>query len=499
MKPITPEVITAMNALGWTVIHSLWQGTMVFTALWIALKILSKSSARLRYSLNFSALLLIFGCSVWTFVYQYRLLLPAAIPADYLSNSLLHMEADPGRKESVSFPLLSSIPSYFPWISALYCCGVAAMLLRMGAGLRQLYRIRHRQNWPANEGLLHQLHLLTGRIGLNRKVLLRFSSRIRVPVVLGAIRPIILLPIAAVNGLSTSQLEAILLHELAHIKRQDYLLHILQHIIEILLFFHPAIWAISAAVRREREYCCDDLVVQYSRPYDYATALARLEESRIHLSGLALAASGSSGHLFHRIKRIMEMKKHTFSYGKTAAAGCILLATCVALAWTTPLTAQSPKEKPETAEQAAAQDTTRSDRKKTPAPPQPPVAPVPPDLSATLSEAMASAGEALKQAAEALKTAGPEVSNTIRNIDWNNISAEVAAAAREAAKEADVQMKEADWEEIRREIEREMDQIDWNQVKNSVEQVDWESIRKELRQAMEDVRSATREPLTKEK
>jgi hypothetical protein len=127
---------------------------------------------------------------------------------------------------------------------------------------------------------------------------------------IGAIKPVILLPIATMNHLSTEQVEAILLHELAHIRRHDYLLNIFQTIAEALLFFNPFVWLISRVIRREREHCCDDMVISCNAsPLSYAQALAILENDRINTNQLALAATGNKNQLLNRIKRIMEMKK----------------------------------------------------------------------------------------------------------------------------------------------------------------------------------------------
>lgn len=111
------------------------------------------------------------------------------------------------------------------------------------------------------------------------------------------------------------------MHELAHIKRNDYLINILQTIVETILFFNPFVWLISAIIRREREHCCDDLVLLHTRePLNYATALAALASYPGNASGLLVAASGQSYPLFHRIKRILEMKKNPFSYSRMVAA-----------------------------------------------------------------------------------------------------------------------------------------------------------------------------------
>jgi len=140
---------------------------------------------------------------------------------------------------------------------------------------------------------------------------------------------------------------SILLHELAHIKRYDYLVNILQTVVETILFFNPFVWMISAIIRREREHCCDDLVLDHTRePLYYATALAALATHQGSVSTFAVAASGQSNHLFHRIKRIMEMKKNPFSYSRMVAAILIITVITGSVVWLTPSFAEYKKDKP---------------------------------------------------------------------------------------------------------------------------------------------------------
>ena len=163
---------------------------------------------------------------------------------------------------------------------------------------------------------------------------------------LGTLKPVILLPIATINHLTSGQLEAILLHELAHIKRQDYLLNMLQTAGETILFFNPFVWLISRIIRRQREDCCDDLVVaNTASPLQYAQALAILEQGRSNDQQLALAATGNRKHLLNRIKRIMVMKKDSPGYGQLSILllSFITLAIIVAICTFTPSIAQRAK------------------------------------------------------------------------------------------------------------------------------------------------------------
>jgi hypothetical protein len=191
-------------------------------------------------------------------------------------------------------------------------------------------------------------------MGIYRKVTLLLSSRVQVPVMLGAIKPVILLPVATISQLTPQQLEAIILHELAHIRRHDYLINIIQTLLETALFFNPFVWLISRAIRRERELCCDDLVVSCAaEPIHYARALAYLAQTATQAGNtLSLAASGQKNQLLTRIKRIMEMNNTRPSSGRypalaIATAALLLMAS---VATFTPTFAQkSDKDKNTTA------------------------------------------------------------------------------------------------------------------------------------------------------
>ena len=139
------------------------------------------------------------------------------------------------------------------------------------------------------------LRKLGARIGLSRPVRLLVSALVQVPTVVGWLRPVVLVPVGALGGLPAGHLEALLLHELAHIRRHDYLVNMLQSVAEALLFYHPAVWWVSGHIRAERELCCDDVAVSVSGDaLTYARALAQLESYRpAHLSA-AVAANGGS-------------------------------------------------------------------------------------------------------------------------------------------------------------------------------------------------------------
>jgi bla regulator protein blaR1 len=337
-----------IQSLSWTLIYALGQGFVVYLALWLLLKLMPGLSARSKYHLSLSALTILLAWFAGTWWQQFhvwshvRILVAPAAFADRVLYPAAGSVA-----QSVSYrPALAAVTVFFPWISAAYLLGLIFMLLRLYAGTLQLFSLKKNGLSEPDAARLDLLDTLKRKLHITRPVQFFVAAKAQVPMVVGYIRPMILMPAAALARLSTAQLETILLHELAHIKRQDYLVNILQTLVETILFFNPFVWMISAIIRRERELCCDDLVLVHTRePLFYATALAALADHPGTVPAYALGASGQRNQLFHRIKRIMEMKKNPFSYSRMVAAVLIVAVITCATAWLTPSFARSEKEK----------------------------------------------------------------------------------------------------------------------------------------------------------
>jgi hypothetical protein len=184
---------------------------------------------------------------------------------------------------------------------------------------------------PACEPWLAMARRLGSALGVRHAVRLLESTAVQVPAVVGLLRPVILLPANSLAGLLPGQLEMILAHELAHIRRHDFLVNLLQAAVETLLFYHPAVWWISRQIRVEREHCCDDLAVSVcGSPLQYARALARLEELRAEPLSLALSARG--GSLLHRIRRVVGAPGTTAGPVRGVTALALLLGLLLAFA-----------------------------------------------------------------------------------------------------------------------------------------------------------------------
>ncbi len=200
-----------------------------------------------------------------------------------------------------------SFTPWLPWVVAVWLAGVLCCGVWQLGGWIAAQRLKHLGTAPADGQLAAQLADLARRMGVTRPVRMLRSALVDVPVVVGWLRPVLLVPGGILTGLTPSQLEAVLAHELAHVRRYDYLVNLMQTAVETLLFYHPAVWWVSRRIRIEREHCCDDAAVAVcGSKVGYAAALTALEESRA-APALAMAASGFGrrGSALDRVRRIL--------------------------------------------------------------------------------------------------------------------------------------------------------------------------------------------------
>ena len=301
----------AVAAIGWALLHSLWEGAIISALLGATLLILH--NARSRYLAGCAALvalLLLFTLTLLRLAPQSSKSLP-------VSDRIIPMWSIVA--EDISSSNWSpNLGAAAPWLALLWMAGVFVMFGRYSASCISVRRFRHRGVCCAPEAWQREVEGLAARLRISQPVRLLESCLAEAPIVIGHFRPLILMPIGMLAGLSPTQVESILLHELAHIERHDYLINTLQRYIEGLLFYHPAVWWISTVIRREREHCCDDLAVSISGdPHEYARALAALEQNRF--STAAVAATG--GSLVKRIHRLL--------YPRTSGAWAPLVAVMI--------------------------------------------------------------------------------------------------------------------------------------------------------------------------
>ncbi|HEV2499493.1 MAG TPA: M56 family metallopeptidase [Terriglobia bacterium] len=308
------------GAIGWALLHSLWEGAVISGALGAALVALR--SPRSRYMASCAALLALLATFGFTLVW----VMPEAAHGIRVYNySLLPAWNAPVVKDA-QMTWGMRLAGIVPWLAPFWIVGVLLIYLRRTAGFISARKLHRRGVCCAPVRWQQELTRLSAQLRLSRPVKLLESCLADVPMVLGHFRPLILMPVGLLAGLPPGQIEAILLHELAHIRRCDYLVNVLERFIEGLFFYHPAAWWFSRVIRAERENCCDDVAVSaLGRPHDYALALTALEESRFTSLEQAVAVTG--GNLVKRIRRLL--------YPKPAGPWAPFLAALIVIVTTT--------------------------------------------------------------------------------------------------------------------------------------------------------------------
>lgn len=299
-------------ATGWTVVHSLWQALTIALLLSIILISTPRRLAKWRYNCSAMALLLVLLAGGATFYYYFR---QATQEFDLRFIGLMSIKKS--SPESFWLYWQSQFTTYFnqhlPLIVTVWLCGLAFFMLRMLGGLAYVQQLRHQGILPVQEEWEEVLRELAQKLKIRQHVAILESLRIQSPVVIGHFKPLILMPVGLLAGLSIDQVEAILAHELAHVYRRDYLLNLVQTLIEALFYFNPGVWWISSCIRIEREHCCDDMAVALCQNnLEYAKALVSIKEMRRGFTPqLAMAAGSKKKLLLTRIQRILQQPVNT--------------------------------------------------------------------------------------------------------------------------------------------------------------------------------------------
>jgi beta-lactamase regulating signal transducer with metallopeptidase domain len=325
------------GALGWALFHFLWQGALV-AALLAAFRVaLARRSPALRYAVACGALVLMLVLPVATGLSLARRGSPAfpigtgpAAAANHGAIETAATTAPAGAEAFLPASLESRLEALRPWALLVWFAGVLLLSLRFLGGFRAANRMKRRGTRPASQEWQAKLEALADRLSITRPVRLLESALVNVPTAIGAISPAILIPASVFTGLPARGIEAILAHELAHVRRHDYLVNLLQTVVETLLFYHPAVWWVSARVRIEREECCDDLAIAATGDArSYARALVRLEEMRGRAPSLAVAAAG--GNLWNRVVRLLRERPSSSERASSWLAGALALALVAVL------------------------------------------------------------------------------------------------------------------------------------------------------------------------
>lgn len=309
-----------LQTLAQTLMHFIWQGTLLAVALFVLLKTIDIRHSELRYSVSLGALLLcvIAPVSTFWFLYQPQILAPSVDVGQVLNGvSTTVIQAGGSLSESgyLSLSLLTTeLLDYFnlqnmlailPFVALAWLCSVTVLSGRVLLQMVGVCQLPHQATHSPEPQLQRVFVRLLLQLNVTAKARLYISDKIDVPMAIGWLKPVVLLPSSMVLGLTPGQLEMLLVHELAHVRRHDYLVNFVQTLVELMLFFHPGVKWISKQIRLERECCCDNIAVSHSgSPVAYASTLTDAEMSRSHhIPDLAMAASGSD--LKQRILRVV--------------------------------------------------------------------------------------------------------------------------------------------------------------------------------------------------
>ena len=312
--------------IGTALLHFIWQGALVALILALVLFVLKNAPSQIRYGVSWVALIIMVALPAQSILKEYRALqaeqeyaqhvvpevdarvfvdagdntteaATSSVSGETVGSELPVQEA---AEENIALARLSSMK---PYLTAFWVVGVFIMSIRLFGGWFVVSRLRTMDSEPVGEELQALFDRLVEQAGIRGEVLVRQTKTCTEVLLIGWIKPAVLLPLSVVSEMSTDHLEAIIAHELAHVKRYDYILAGVQAVIETLLFFHPAVWWVSRQVRVEREHCCDDLAVEIIKDRArYARALYELEVNRNNF--LRFALSANDGSLLSRINRL---------------------------------------------------------------------------------------------------------------------------------------------------------------------------------------------------
>jgi TonB family protein len=311
------------QALSAALLHFIWQGTLVALLLWIMLSMLRNRTANQRYAASCAALALMAALPALTAWMVYRQ--PAAVPIAAAISASVPAAIQGAARESA---LLEWVTMCRQWALPVWSVGVLVFALRLVLGCRHVAALR-RLGQAAEGQMAEMVSLLARRMKAGSHIRVLVSNIAESPSVVGWLRPAILLPAATLAGLEPEQLLAVLAHEIAHIRRRDYLVNLAQTMVETLLFYHPAVWWVSARIRHERELCCDDAAVAVcGNAISYARALTSLERLRGVTPRLALGGTG--GSLLYRIQRLAGVRQEVGSSKLPGIAALALGLACFA-------------------------------------------------------------------------------------------------------------------------------------------------------------------------
>ncbi len=353
-------------AIGWTVIHSLWQATAIALLSGVAMLVLRKKTAQTRYVVHNIALCLVLLAAVVTFNFYMKGEGNHSFVAEQRADNQNVSEANNSFSIGVNdtkltveqtsttqiatntpLPILSgssisieAMKTYFDThiylIVSIWLMGVCLFLLKLMGNISYVYYLRRQHNFPVDEYWFDMIQDLLKKVNIKKSIDLVESALVRSPVVVGYLKPMILFPIGAINRLNPQEVEAILAHEIAHIMRHDYVFNIIQSIIEALFYFNPAVWWISANIRAERENCCDDIAIQLcGNSMTYAKSLVLVQEMQYYSAAFAMGFAGQrKNQLLLRVQRVLNQSSSKTNVMEKLFATSLIIISLIVLGYT---------------------------------------------------------------------------------------------------------------------------------------------------------------------
>ncbi len=322
---LIPETI--LRAICWTLLHSLWQGLILALIAGGIMVMTKKASSAMRYNLLCALLLVFLAASTYTFyseLHQNRVAIPAISDTSLATTSGTAGNLVPASTSITTHTLQNGIDTLVQYFNAhaaiivvIWFIVFMARFVKVLSGLVYAQRVRHYQTRPAPAHWQQRLAQLLEKLQISRPVSLLESAVIKIPMVVGVLKPVVLVPVGMLTHISPEQVESILIHELAHIRRQDYLFNLIQHLVDTLFFFNPALVWVSSLIRGERENCCDDVAIDQTRSRrQLINALVSFHEYTQASNGFALQFAGKENQVVKRVKRIVHKKNHSLNAGE---------------------------------------------------------------------------------------------------------------------------------------------------------------------------------------
>ncbi len=313
-----PETI--IRALCWTLLHSLWQGLILAVVAGAVMLFTKRSPSSTRYVALGILAMSFLAVSGYTFIREFRS--PASVPpvlmhaVPVIATPTISAQDQPAQATGID-QLVQYFNAHASIVVVLWFIVFMTRFVKLLSGLVYAQRVRHYQTGPVPAEWQDRLMVLVQRLKISKPVRLLESALIKVPVAVGWLKPVILVPVGMLAQLSADQVESILLHELAHISRRDYLFNLVQNIVDTLFFFNPALLWVSSLIRAERENCCDDVAIRETRSRrKLIEALVSFHEYQQSTQNYVLAFAGQPGGIVKRVERIVHKRNHSLNAGE---------------------------------------------------------------------------------------------------------------------------------------------------------------------------------------